>query len=313
MQDLRTRFAIILALALLPIVLYALWLALETGHVAPVILSFMSLAFAFIAVWMATNAMVFKHLNVIERASKDFSTGDLSARVGALRDAPQRIADLAHSFDTMADTISQREAAMADSLVEKEVLLREIHHRVKNNLQIIISLFNMQERKITEPSGLAVIQEARSRINAIALVHRGLYEGDDLRVINMEDFLNRLIHELEIGLGSEALGISIFKDFDAEMFQPDTAIPVALFIVEALTNAIQHGVPQGGAVSIALKKKDGFIDVSVSDNGAGMSGKPKASTGSKLIKGFARQLSGRIDRSDVSGHHVALVFEPQNN
>ncbi|WP_371395346.1 sensor histidine kinase [Fretibacter rubidus] len=310
MQDLRTRFGIILALALLPILLYALWLAFSTGRLAPVFLALASLLFAFIAVWVATDALVFKHLKVIERASRDFSTGDLSARVGALSKAPQRVQELAQSFDTMADTISQREAAMSDSLIEKEVLLREIHHRVKNNLQIIISLLNMQERKITDPSGLNVINEARNRINAIALVHRGLYEGDDLRVIDMQLFLDRLVHELKIGLGTDALDVSIETDFQAETFQPDTAIPIALFIVEALTNAIQHGVPGGGTVWISLKRDNEKVTVSVKDSGPGMMKNKKASTGSKLIKGFARQLSGRIKMDDTFGHHVSLIFKP---
>lgn len=310
MQDLRTRFGIILALALLPILLFSSWLAFDTGRVMPIIISLASFGFAFIAVWVATNQLVFKPLKLIEQASKAYSLGDLTVRVGELAAPSGRIADLANSFDTMARMISQREVAMMDNLAEKEVLLREIHHRVKNNLQIIISLLNMQERKISDPAGLAVVQEARSRINAIALVHRGLYEGNDLRVIDMSHFLDRLIHELRIGLGTEELAISLVTEFDTEMFQPDTAIPIALFIVEALTNAIQHGVPKGGTVWIRLARRNDEVEVSVKDSGAGMIKEAPSGTGSKLIKGFARQLSGRVEMDNIQGHRVALLFTP---
>jgi len=229
MQNLRARFGVILALSLLPIFLYALWLAFETGRTFPVFFAMLSLAFAYTAIWLSTNALVFAPLQKIQRTSNDFSTGDLTTRIGELPNAPPRITNLAKAFDSMADNISQRESAMLDNLVEKEVLLREIHHRVKNNLQIIISL-------------------------------------------------------------------------------PDSAIPVALFIVEALTNAIQHGVPNGGSVVIEVKRKDKELIVTVADDGPGHDSSSKQGTGLKLIKGFARQLSGRISTTNTNGHSVSLIL-----
>lgn len=309
MQDLRTRFGVVLALSLLPIFLYACWLALETGRVTAVVLALISFAFAFAAIWFATNALVFRPLRKIQTTSTDFATGDLTARIGVLPSAPTRIASLAQAFDSMADNISQREAAMLDSLVEKEVLLREIHHRVKNNLQIIISLLNMQERKLTDPASLTVIRDARTRINAIALVHRGLYEGDDLSVIDIQNFLERLIAELRTGLGTDALGITLKTDIAPQPLKPDTAIPVALFIVEALTNAIQHGVPDGGIVSISLTCDGDHLTVTVADDGDGYIESATQGTGSKLIKGFARQLSGHISEDNENGHRVSLIFD----
>jgi len=308
MQNLRARFGVILALSLLPIFLYALWLAFETGRTFPVFFAMLSLAFAYTAIWLSTNALVFAPLQKIQRTSNDFSTGDLTTRIGELPNAPPRITNLAKAFDSMADNISQRESAMLDNLVEKEVLLREIHHRVKNNLQIIISLLNMQERKLTSEAGLNVIRETRTRINAIALVHRGLYEGEDLSVIEMSQFLERLITELKTGLGTDELGVAIQTDIIRQQLKPDSAIPVALFIVEALTNAIQHGVPNGGSVVIEVKRKDKELIVTVADDGPGHDSSSKQGTGLKLIKGFARQLSGRISTTNTNGHSVSLIL-----
>lgn len=308
MVDLRTRFGVILALSLLPIFLYACWLAFDTGRLLPVVYALLSFIFAYGAIWLATNALIFQPLRTIQTISGDFSTGDLTSRIGDLPNAPPRIADLAKAFDSMAENISQREAAMLDSLVEKEILLREIHHRVKNNLQIIISLLNMQERKLKDDAGLSVIRETRTRINAIALVHRGLYEGEDLSVIEMDQFLDRLITELKTGLGTKELGVAIKTNIVDQNLKPDTAIPIALFIVEALTNAIQHGVPNGGNVSIMLMRTDGELVVTVSDDGPGQDTTIKQGTGLKLIKGFARQLSGRISTKNTNGHSVSLIL-----
>jgi len=219
------------------------------------------------------------------------------------------IKTLGYSFDNLADTLAKREADIRDSLDEKETLLREIHHRVKNNLQIIISLLNMQERKSKNAHELGAITETRSRINAIALVHRGLYESNDLRYVNMEHFLKRLVNELSNALGMKAQNIRTDIVVDCEPMEADTATPVALFIVEALTNAVKHGVHNGGNIIISIIQKNDDVRVSILDDGKGFDAKKKhaVGTGTKLIKGFARQLGGKIDvRNDGAGYEVSM-------
>ena len=221
------------------------------------------------------------------------------------------IKTLGYSFDNLADTLAKREADIRDSLDEKETLLREIHHRVKNNLQIIISLLNMQERKSKNAHELGAITETRSRINAIALVHRGLYESNDLRYVNMEHFLKRLVNELSNALGMKAQNIRTDIVVDCEPMEADTATPVALFIVEALTNAVKHGVHNGGNIIISIIQKNDDVRVSILDDGKGFDAKKKhaVGTGTKLIKGFARQLGGKIDvRNDGAGYEVSMSF-----
>jgi two-component sensor histidine kinase len=221
------------------------------------------------------------------------------------------IKTLGYSFDSLADTLAKREADIRDSLDEKETLLREIHHRVKNNLQIIISLLNMQERKSKSAHELDAITETRSRINAIALVHRGLYESTDLRYVNMEVFLNRLVDELSLALGMKKQNIQLDIKVNCEPMEADTATPVALFVVEALTNAVKHGVNNGGDVEITLTQKNENVTVSIQDNGTSFDENTQhiVGTGTKLIRGFARQLGGTIDvRNDRSGYKVSLDF-----
>lgn len=310
MSDLRTRFGLILAIALFPILLFSIYMAYSQGRLILVIISVLAWIFAYFAIWASTDNLVFSYLAKIQKASDLFATGDLDARVGPLENAPTRIAELAAAFDEMADNVSRRDARLRDNLDEKETLLREIHHRVKNNLQIIISLLNLQQRKLDGTEGQRVLKETSNRINAIALVHKGLYEGDDLRIIDMEKFLLRLIDQLKTGLNTEDQNISILTDLEGIWLEPDTAIPLSLFIVEALTNAIKHGVEAGGKISISLENIAKEIHVSVIDDGVGLMEDFQAGTGSKLIKGFARQLSGHLVRTNLpQGHKVTLVFE----
>lgn len=309
MTDLRVRFGFILALALFPILLFSIYMAFVDGRVMLVFVSILAWVFAYFSLWLTTDKLVFSHLRQIRAASDEFATGNLEARVGELKSAPTRIAQLAEAFDLMADNISERELRLIDNLDEKETLLREIHHRVKNNLQIIISLLNIQERKIQSEEGLLAIRETRSRITAIALVHRGLYEGEDLRVINMPIFLNRLVNELRVGLGADSQNVSIALDVVPINFEPDRAIPIALFVVEALTNSIKHGVKNGGRIEMSLARKDEIVTITVSDNGQGVVSFAKRGTGSKLMKGFARQLMGTFRHHDVDqGYKVSLSF-----
>lgn len=299
----------ILGLCLLPILIFSVVLSVKTQDPLIIGVCFLALFFAYLSIWISTDKLIFIPLRKIRAASMRFSKGDLEARVDNLSRVPDKISALGTTFNEMADHISVREARLLDNLVEKETLLREIHHRVKNNLQIIISLLNMQERKLTDEAGLDAIQETRSRINAIALVHRGLYEGDDLRVIRMDIFLKRLITELEAGLEVEETGIEVKLEVGCDAMEPDSVIPVALFIVEALSNSVKHGLSEGGTIKITLSCKGNDISVSVEDDGQGVGPTSPPGVGYKLMRGFARQLSGEFIIQDrEKGHGVTLKF-----
>lgn len=268
--------------------------------------------FGFVAIWLAADQLILIHLRRMRKVALEFAGGSLDNRIGQLNNPPQSIRTLGKSFDFMADRLSEREAALSDSLDEKETLLREIHHRVKNNLQIIISLLNMQERKLTDENGLSAIKETRSRINAIALVHRGLYESKDLRYVNMQTFLERLTSELVTALGMEDRNIDVTIKANCEPMEADTATPVALFIVEALTNSVKHGVSHGGDISIDISQNENLVNICVLDSGGAVpeTNFSTAGTGTKLIKGFARQLGGDIVvNSDGDRYEVSLIFE----
>lgn len=270
--------------------------------------------FGFIAIWLSTDQLILIHLRRMRTAAATLARGNRGARVGDLKNPPAEISTLAKSFDMMANRLVEREAVISDALDEKETLLREIHHRVKNNLQIIISLLNMQERNLTNPEGLTAIIAARSRINAIALVHRGLYESTDLRMVDMDVFLNRLLPELSIAFGLEEKNINVSTHVNCAPMEADTATPVALFVVEALTNSVKHGVQNEGHIQINLTQVENIITVSVKDNGTTGSASENEGTGigTKLMKGFARQLGGTLKHNiDMTGYETVLTFTPR--
>ena len=267
--------------------------------------------FAFGAIWFAADRLVLSHLRQLRHAALRFASGDDAARVSGLDDAPEQIRQVGRTFDLMAERIAEREGRLRTGLEEKEVLLREIHHRVKNNLQIIISLLNMQQREMDAPEGREAIEDARNRVGAIALVHRSLYESDDLADVDMKPFLDSLAQDLFLSMEGRKKGIELRSDLSSAEFDADKAIPVALFVVEALSNAIKHGVPDGGRIHLAfdVDAEDGEKTLCVRDTGNGIPEGTDTSTGIRLMQGFARQLGGRLEQERVpDGFEVRAKF-----
>ena len=265
--------------------------------------------FAFGAIWVAVDRLILVHLRRLRHTALLFAAGDGSARVGNLSDAPAQIKQVGRTFDVMAERIAERETRLRSGIEEKEVLLREIHHRVKNNLQIIISLLNLQQRELDGPEGREAIEDARNRVGAIALVHRSLYESDDLADVDMKPFLGSLTQDLYSSMGGRERGIILETDLESAQFDADKAIPIALFTVEAVSNAIKHGVPEGGRIHVAFSDNGDTRTLCIRDAGDGISTDDATSTGVRLMNGFARQLGGRIQQERVEdGFEVRVVF-----
>ena len=266
-----------------------------------VLLPILAWIIGFALIWLGTQTMLITPLARMRAAARQYAGGELQRRVTLSDSAAGEVRGLAQTFNRMASELQDRDERIADNMDEKDTLLREIHHRVKNNLQIIISLLNMQERKATSAEAIAAITETRSRINAIATVHRGLYESPDLRSIDMEVFLSRLLSSLAESLSLEDRDIRLSHHVDALKVTADSAIPLALFIVEALGNAAEHGLERGGSVVVDIAADPGAdtLSVGVSDTGRGVGDPSKMSgVGTRLMRGFARQLGAELVFAD---------------
>ena len=225
--------------------------------------------------------------------------------------APAGMANLSRDLDALGVMVAKREAA-------RKSLTREVHHRVKNNLQIITSLLTMQARSIDNPACRQALGQTRARIDALALIHRIIYDqGDDGSQTNIDGEL--LIAELcnLFRLSNQDRQEIRFTCHADPMSLPlDNAMPLALFTVEAVTNAYAHAFPIGrsGTVALSLELTGyGAVQLAVIDDGLGFdSAAGEGSMGRKLMLGFARQLDGNFTIVSIpgTGTEVRLDYQP---
>ena len=158
------------------------------------------------------------------------------------------------------------------SLKEKEVLLREIHHRVKNNLQVVSSLLSLQSNTLTDANMREVFTESQNRIRSMALVHENLCQGEDLANIDFKKYIEALTSDLLQSYGGSSNRITLTIVIDDISLGIDTAIPCGLIVNELVANSLKHAFPQGrkGEIRIELHSIDDTFELIVSDNGRGM-------------------------------------------
>jgi two-component sensor histidine kinase len=266
---------------------------------------------AFAAVWVVTDRVVIRWLHYLSRVAALYARGRFTVKPVRAQSAPLEIRDLAETLETMAAAIVARDHSLRESLAQKDGLMREIHHRVKNNLQVITSLLNLQQRSLLDPSARDAMSETRQRVNAIALIYRALYEGADLKQVDLRQFLSDLIGQLS----SEARnGAAIRTELqaDALIIDPDKLAPLALFAVEAITNAQRNAQAlEGGMLRVQFTVNGQEAVLSVADEGSGDTPEIDGQgVGRVLMNAFARQLRGKMDLSlnGQGGVTARLIF-----
>jgi two-component sensor histidine kinase/CheY-like chemotaxis protein len=190
---------------------------------------------------------------------------------------------------------------LALSVAEKEVLIQEVHHRVKNNLAVIASLLRLQVTTSSDDRLAGALRESQHRVESMALIHEQLYANGDLRNVDVGQHASLLAGNLFHAYGIDAARISWSVTMEALLLGVDQAIPVGLILNELISNALKHGFPNGssGWVHIEGSRAEGRIQLTVSDNGAGVPpgvelGRPK-SLGMQIIKILTRQLKGQFE------------------
>jgi len=206
------------------------------------------------------------------------------------------------------------EEQLQASLREKEVLIREIHHRVKNNMQIVSSLTNLHARQISDKESLGIFQNLDRRIRAMALVHEMLYKSEDFTQVDCDLYLKKISSILIESLGLERGKIRIVHTISDMHLSIDRAIPSALIITELITNACKHAFAgsERGEIHILFEKKDDTNFLIVSDNGKGIpEGIEFGETGSfgfSIIHSLVKQLHGTIEIDRTEGTIITITF-----
>jgi two-component sensor histidine kinase len=213
--------------------------------------------------------------------------------------------------------IQKQKELIEGSLVEKETLLREIHHRVKNNLQIITSLLNMQSEEISDPAVLASIQEGQSRVQAMSLIHQNLYQSEEINKVDVENYLKELVDYLAKMFEGNSKNIVVAIETLDIKFDFDTAIPLGLIVNELVSNAFKYGFePKAkGSIRISIRAINAVdYQLKVSDDGKGLPADFDISNlktlGLRLVSILSRQLRGSFSAETVDGRtNFTVLFK----
>ncbi len=222
-------------------------------------------------------------------------------------------------FDGIVEDITERKKAeekLKTSLLEKEVLLREIHHRVKNNLQIISSLLNLQSRHIEDAAALDMFQESRNRVRSMALVHEKLYRSEDLAKVDFGEYVRSLGSHLFMAYGVSSKSLELDVNVKDVFLDINTSIPCGLIINELISNSLKHAFKdrEKGRISVGLKSNNnGQFKLVVSDDGVGL---PKNldvvktnSLGLQLVTMLIEQLQGKFAIDKKHGTSFEIIFK----
>ncbi len=305
--------------------LYALgtWPAEQRGLVAmralpPLLFPALMWGVSLVAAWFAAEMLVARHIRRLRSAIRDFAGGNRVVRPLAMTTAPREIRDAAEAFERMTDSILRDEAELEDMLREKEVLLREVHHRVKNNLQLIASIVNMQLRRTRSEEARTIMRALQQRMVSLATIHNGLYQTADLSEIGVQTLFPGIIDQVMHNAQVRGQAIALESHLEPVQLTLDQAVPLALLLTEALSNALKYASTVDGSaprvtVSFRVEKtNEAVLEISNSaTEAATVVDLDNAGTGigTQLLRGFSKQLNGEFSREFSGGMcHLRVWF-----
>jgi len=276
----------------------------------PIVMWVASLIVAF---W-ALNRLAITHIRKLGRQMRHFALNRTLPRKPLGEQVPFEIVAMEKSFLGMANSILQDEARLEDSLREKNILLKEVHHRVKNNLQLISSIMNMQIRQAPTEANRRVLQRLQDRILSLATVHKSLYQDNEMTRADGSILLREIVsRNLAVGMEANA-GIEVIEEYDNIMIRPDDAAPLSLLVSEGVTNALKY-VPKnsvdGATIGVSLKYTDPeSARLTISNTSGGVPPEGGTGLGSRLIQAFTRQLNGTLAVQEEGGLYILTLDFP---
>lgn len=290
----------------------ATYLSVATDFLTPVLM----IMLAWTAIWFATEQQVTRWILYLRRISAAYRGGHYSVRP-SLAGAPAEFTALGQGFSDMANSIQDRDQRLRDAVEQKSVLIREIHHRVKNNLQVVMSLLSLQVGQVRDPSARQALVQAQARINALVVVHRILHEIEYQPTVDLKRIISELGRQIAEGMSGGNGKLVYNEDLVSVTVSGDFAIPLALFVTEALTNTFKHAFPPGGAgtISISLAPLGAQLRLVIADNGQGYDDSGETGgLGRRLIQSLAQQVQGQVHivTAPGKGTRIELTFKNPN-
>lgn len=206
------------------------------------------------------------------------------------------------------------EYQVKNSLKEKEMLLKEIHHRVKNNLAVISSLLNLQSEYIKNKDDLELFRESQTRAKSMSLIHERLYQSEDLKSIDFSEYIQKLVNDLFKTYTIDQSRVKLNMDMESILLDINISIPLGLIVNELVSNCMKYAFPDGreGIIDIKLKSNDGKNTLIVSDNGIGLSDdidfKNTDSLGLQLVNSLTNQIDAEIELDVNHGTEFKIKF-----
>ncbi|MBC6443472.1 MAG: hypothetical protein GDA53_10270 [Rhodobacteraceae bacterium] len=298
----------------------AIWPAERTAPaflpsaIFPVLMWLASLVVAYFAL----HRLVLRHLRQLNTEMRCFGRRRRLIDSPLISTAPLEFRQLQNQFLEMARAVLRDEEELERSVAQKSVLLKEVHHRVKNNLQLISSIMSMQIREAATPETKAVLTRLQDRIIGLALIHRNLHEIGEQGKINAGRMLEDLLANTVASAACPAT-LDMISSFDDMVLYPDQTVPLSLLFSELVANALKHaGASEGkrATLNIAFRAGQGksaelLVQNTIVADAEGQTG--GTGLGKRLITAFAAQLEAQVKETHDAGHHSVLVrFEPQD-
>lgn len=262
-------------------------------------------------------------LTPVETPSGSFALAaiaDITERKRSERDREDLLGQLRSLNSDLEARVADRTRELTATLKEREVLLQEIHHRVKNNLQVISSLINLQRRQVVDPQSRDALEECQTRVQAIALIHEKLYQSKDYSRVPFSEYAKSLVRSVLAANRTSASHVGLDLEVDGLSLTVDRAIPCGLILNELVTNALKHAFPNGrrGTIRVELGRVDETdLVLAVSDDGVGL---PETidsndSLGMQLVRTLVAQLDGRLDvlREPETSFRVTFPANPSGS
>ncbi|MCU9850242.1 histidine kinase [Defluviimonas sp. WL0024] len=269
-----------------------------------------------IVAWLAVERLVIRHIRKLRASMTSFAGGNRLVGDIDVTGASLELREMADAYEAMTEAVLYDEAELEDMVHQKEVLLREVHHRVKNNLQLIASIMNMQIRRTQSEEAKSLMRGLQDRVMSLATIHRELYQTAGLSDIHAPELLSTIVRQITNLGESPDRRMNIRTEFDDIRMTPDQAVPLALLVAEAFTNALKYARGAAGCTpdfEISLKRTEGtraelrvrntIGSASNAREGASVALAPREGLGTQLIKAFAMQLGGQIDRKCDDGQY----------
>lgn len=208
--------------------------------------------------------------------------------------------------------VNAQKEIISKALTDKDILIKEIHHRVKNNLQLVSSLLTLQSRGIDDVKAKEAIQDGKSRVRSMALIHQDLYKKEALKDINVKDYIEKLTKDLFMTYKVNDQDVTLNLDIEDIDLDVDTIVPLGLIINELITNSLKYAFIEGkkGELTVSMKGNDKEFILEISDNGIGFDSNSVRddSFGTTMISALTRQLNGKLSTKSEDGTTTQLTM-----